>query len=45
MEGRRQRPGRNGVEVVRALGFFGFMASGVHRPHQLLAVARGRSGH
>jgi hypothetical protein len=33
------------VEVVRALGFFGFMASGVHRPHQLLAVARGRDGH
>ena len=31
------------VEVVRALGFFGFMASGVHHPHQLLAVARGRT--
>jgi hypothetical protein len=33
------------VEVIRALGFFGFMASGVHYPHQLLAVARGRSEH
>jgi len=33
------------VEVTRALGFFGFMASGVHHPHQLLAVARGRSEH
>ena len=33
------------VEVVRALGFFGFMASGVHHPHQLMAVARGRGMH
>ena len=33
------------VEVLRALGFFGFMASGVHHPHQLLAVARGRGAH
>ncbi|HVS64821.1 MAG TPA: hypothetical protein VMT85_15100 [Thermoanaerobaculia bacterium] len=29
------------VSVVRALGFYGFLASGVHRPHELLAVARG----
>lgn len=28
-------------EVIRAMGFFGLMASGVHRPHQLLGVARG----
>lgn len=33
------------AEVIRALGFFGFMASGVHHPHELLAVARGRSEH
>lgn len=33
------------VEILRALGFFGFMASGVHHPHELLAVARGRGGH
>jgi hypothetical protein len=31
------------VEVIRALGFFGLMASGVHHPHRLLAVARGRA--
>jgi hypothetical protein len=29
------------VAVLRGLGFYGFLASGVHRPHQLLAVARG----
>jgi hypothetical protein len=29
------------VTVLRALGFYGFLASGVHRPHELLAVARG----
>ena len=28
-------------EIIRAMGFFGLMASGVHRPHQLLGVARG----
>jgi hypothetical protein len=31
------------LPVVRALGFFGVLASGVHRPHELLAVARGRA--
>lgn len=30
------------VEVVRGLGFFGFLASGVHRPQNNLAVVRGR---
>ncbi len=29
------------VEVLRALGFFGLMSSGVYRPYELLAVARG----
>ncbi|HVS14203.1 MAG TPA: hypothetical protein VMV46_09780 [Thermoanaerobaculia bacterium] len=29
------------VAVLRGLGFYGFLASGVHRPHQLLAIARG----
>ena len=30
------------LPVLRAIGFYGFLASGVHRPHELLAVARGR---
>ena len=30
--------------ILRGVGFFGFMASGVHRPHQLLAVSRGIEG-
>lgn len=30
------------VEVIRALGFFGFLASGVRAPERHLAVARGR---
>jgi len=29
------------LEVLRGMGFYGFLASGVHRPHELLAVARG----
>lgn len=32
------------VAVLRGLGFFGFVSSGVHRPHELLSVARGRPG-
>jgi len=31
------------VEVIRALGFFGFLASGVRAPERHLAVARGVS--
>lgn len=30
------------VEIVRGLGFFGFLATGVHRPQNNLAVVRGR---
>lgn len=29
------------LAVLRGMGFYGFLASGVHRPHELLAVARG----
>lgn len=29
------------VAVLRAIGFFGFLSSGVYRPHQLLGIARG----
>ena len=29
------------VEIVRAMGFFGFLATGVHRPQNNLALARG----
>jgi len=32
------------VAILRGLGFFGFVATGVHRPHELLAVARDRAG-
>ena len=32
------------LPVLRALGFYGLMSAGVHRPHQLLAIARGRLG-
>ncbi len=28
--------------VIEALGFYGFLASGVHRPSELIAIARGR---
>lgn len=31
------------TRIVRALGFFGFLASGVHRPQNHLALVRGRS--
>lgn len=31
------------VDVVRALGFFGYLASGVNRPQSHLAVVRGRT--
>ncbi len=31
------------AQVVRGLGFFGFLASGVHRPQNHLALVRGRS--
>lgn len=31
------------ARIVRALGFFGFLASGVHRPQNHLALVRGRS--
>lgn len=29
------------VDVIRALGFFGFMSSGIYRPYELMAVSRG----
>jgi hypothetical protein len=31
------------LSVLRGMGFFGVLASGVYRPHQLLAIAQDRA--
>ncbi len=37
-------PDESETEILRALGFFGFLASGIHRPGYHLALARGVPG-
>lgn len=32
------------LPILRGMGFFGVLASGVYRPYQLLAIAQGRDG-